>query len=223
MVPSGSEEASAQVAEMKSLGVTKLYVSDDGSDYGKAIADAVSSDARSAGLTVEPSVDEEVNGYFYGAQSPVAAAKFFNRIATMAPNAKLFGPSSLNAASFATALSSAAAKQLSVSLPGYLPKDLPADGKAFVSTFRRAYGHAPNSQAIFGYEAMSALLRVLHTEGKSANNRTAVVKAFLSQKNVPSVLGTYSIDSAGNISLNGFVFARINGGELVPFAAAPVS
>jgi branched-chain amino acid transport system substrate-binding protein len=223
MVPSGSEEATAQVAEMKSLGVTKLYVADDGSDYGKAIAHAVSSDAQAAGLTIEPSVDEEVNGYFYGAQSPSAAARFFNHIASMAPNARLFGPSSLNAGSFPAALSSAAAKHLYVSLPGYLPKDLPAAGKSFVSAFRTAYGHAPNSQAVFGYEAMSALLRVLQAEGNNANNRTSVVKAFLNQKDVPSVLGTYSINSAGNISLDAFVFARISGGQLVPFTAAPVS
>ena len=220
MVPSGSEEATAQVAEMKSLGVTKLYVADDGSDYGKAIAHAVSSDAQAAGLTIEPSVDEEVNGYFYGAESPSAAARFFNHIASMAPNARLFGPSSLNAGSFPRALSSAAAKHHYVSLPGYLPKDLPAAGQSFVSHFRTAYGHAPNSQAIFGFEAMSALLRVLQTEGKNANDRTSVVKAFLNQKDEPSVLGTYSIDSAGNTSLDAFTFARIRGGRLVPFAAA---
>lgn len=223
MVPSGSEEAKAQVAEMKSLGVNKLYVSDDGSDYGRAIADAVRSDAQAAGLTIEPSVGEEVNGYFYGAQSPTAAARFFNRIASMAPDAKLFGPSSLNAGSFPAALSVSAAKNLYVSLPGYLPKDLPAAGKSFTSAFRTLYGHAPNSQAIFGYEAMSAVLRVLQQEGKHANDRTSVVKAFLSQKDVPSVLGTYSINSAGNISLDAFMFARISGGKLVPFAAASVS
>ncbi len=143
MVPSASEEATAQVAEMKSLGVTKLYVGNDGSDYGKAIAHAVSSDAQAAGLTVEPSVDEEVKGYFYGAQSPTAAARFFNHIASMAPNARLFGPSSLNASSFAAALSPAAAKNLDVSVPGYLPKDLSAEGKSFISAFRAALRARP--------------------------------------------------------------------------------
>ncbi len=70
---------------------------------------------------------------------------------------------------------------------------------------------------------MSALLRVLQKQGKHANDRTAVVNAFLAQRNVPSVLGTYSIDSAGNTSLDAFVFARVSGGKLVPFAAAPLS
>ncbi len=222
MVPSGSEEATAQVAEMKSLGLKSLYVDNDGSDYGKAIAHAVVTDASGAGITISASMASAA-AIFDGAQSPSAAAHFFNRAASTAPNARLFGPSSLNAGSFPAALSSAAAKHLYVSLPGYLPKDLPAAGKSFVSDFRTAYGHAPNSQAIFGFEAMSALLRVIQVEGKDANDRTSVVKAFLSQKDEPSVLGTYSIDSAGNISLDAFTFARISGGRLVPFAAAPVS
>jgi len=222
VVPSAADEAKAQVAEMKALGVTRLYVDEDGSDYGKAIAGAVRSDAQAAGLTLEPSVDEEVNGYFYGAESPSAAAKFFNHIASMAPTAKLFGPSSLDSAAFTSAISSSV-HNLYVSIPGFMPKDLPAEGKGFVTAFKAAYHHAPNTEAIFGYEAMSAVLRVLEREGKYADSRTTVTKGFLSQRKVPSVLGTYSIDSGGNTSLDAFVFARLRGGKLVPFAAAPTT
>jgi hypothetical protein len=50
-----------------------------------------------------------------------------------------------------------------------------------------------------------------------------VVHAFLKQNKVASVLGTYSIASNGNTSLDAFVFARPSGGKLVPFAAAPQS
>ncbi|HEX3618492.1 MAG TPA: ABC transporter substrate-binding protein [Solirubrobacteraceae bacterium] len=220
VVPSGAEEAKAQVAEMKSLGVTRLYVANDGSDYGRALADVVRGDAEAAGLKIEPSVGEEVNGYFYGGESPSAAAKFFNQIATTAPTAKLFGPASLNSSAFTSALSSAV-HNLYVSIPGYLPKDLPAEGKAFVAAFKTRYGHTPNTVAIFGYEAMAALLRVLAHEGANADNRADVVTAFLKQSKVPSVLGSYSIDSSGNTSLDAFVFARMRAGKLVPFAAAP--
>lgn len=220
VVPSAAEEAQAQVAEMKKLGVTKLYASDDGSDYGRAFADALRSDAHTAGLTVSRAIGEEDNGYFYGARSPLAAAKFFNRIAGMAPDAKLFGPSSLNSSVFTAKLSSSV-KHLYVSIPGFLPKDLPAAGRSFMTAFKTAYGHAPNVEAIFGYEVMSALLQVLATEGEKANNRTNVVKAFLKQHNVQSVLGSYSIDHVGNTNLKAFVFARISAGRLVPFTAAP--
>lgn len=222
LVPDATDEAKAQVAEMKALGVTRLDVANDGSDYGKAFGDAVQSDARAAGLTLDDQVGGSVNGYFYGARSPAAAATYFNHVASTAPDAKLFGPSSLNSSAFSSALSSSV-KNLYVSIPGWLPKDLPAAGKSFVTAFKRAYGHAPNVEAIFGYEAMSALLRVLAGEREKANDRTDVVAAFLKQRNVQSVLGTYSIDHAGNTSLNAFVFARISGGKLVPFTAAPQS
>jgi ABC-type branched-subunit amino acid transport system substrate-binding protein len=222
VAPSGASEARAQVAEMKSLGVTRLFVGNDGSDYGKALAEAVRTDAHGAGLTIEPSIGEEVGGYFYGARSPAAAAKFFNRIASMSPNAKLFGSSSLNTSAFSSAVSSSV-HNLYVSVPGYLPKDLPAEGKSFVAGFKSAYGHAPNVAAIFGYEAMSALLNVLKSEGNRANNRGDVVRAFLKQRNAQSVLGPYSIDKSGDTSLDAFVFARLRGGRLVPFAAAPQS
>jgi ABC-type branched-subunit amino acid transport system substrate-binding protein len=222
VAPSGAAEATAQVAEMKALGVSRLYVGNDGSDYGKALADAVSSDAKGAGLTIESSAGEAVNGSFYGARSPAAAAKFFNHTASMAPDAKLFGPSSLNTSAFSSAVSGSV-HNLYVSIPGYLPKDLPAEGKSWVTAFKTAYGHAPNVEAIFGFEAMSALLNVLKAEGNKANNRGDVVSAFLTQHNVQSVLGTYSIDKSGNTSLNAFVFARLRGGQLVPFAAAPQS
>lgn len=222
VVPGGAQEARAQVAEMKKLGVTRLYVKDDGSVYGRAIADAVESDARSAGLTIESGIGEQDNGYFYGARSPAAAARYFNRIAAMAPTAKLFGPSSLNSSAFTTAISGSV-RNLYVSMPGYLPRDLPAGGRAFESHFRSRYHHRPNVEAIFGYEAMSALLRVLASEGEKANARAAVVSAFMKQRGAPSVLGSFSIDSAGNTSLDAFVFARLRGNTLVPFTAAPVS
>jgi ABC-type branched-subunit amino acid transport system substrate-binding protein len=221
VVPSGADEAKVQVAEMKSLGVKSLYVAHDGSDYGRALADAIAADTGSAGISAAKSISS-ADAVFYGGDSPAAAAKFFNGAASTAPNAKLFGPASLNSGAFTSALSSSV-HNLYVSIPGYLPKDLPAEGKKFVTLFKRAYGHTPNTVAIFGYEAMAALLRVLANEGTKANNRTDVVAAFLKQSKVPSVLGSYSIDSYGNTSLDAFVFAQLRGGKLVPFAAAPQS
>ncbi|MDA8068644.1 MAG: ABC transporter substrate-binding protein, partial [Actinomycetota bacterium] len=106
-------------------------------------------------------------------------------------------------------------------IPGYLPKDLPAAGRAFAAAFRIAYGHTPNTEAIFGYAAMSALIHVIAAEGRNANDRTAVVKEFLSLHKLPSVLGSYSLNSAGNTNLDAFVFAHVRAGRLVPFLAAP--
>ncbi len=221
VVPDSAEEAKAEVAEMKSLSVSSLYVSDDGSDYGRAVADAVRTDAKAAGLTLSSS-SSGASADFYGAESPVSAAKFYNATASASPTAKLFGPSSLNTTAFTSALS-ASVHHLYVSIPGFMPNDLPTAGKAFVAAFTSKYKHAPNVEAIFGYEAMFAVLRVLKSAGENADNRNTVVADFLSQHKVNSVLGTYSIYGNGNTSLNAFIFARPSGGVLVPFTAAPTA
>jgi ABC-type branched-subunit amino acid transport system substrate-binding protein len=217
--PNSVQEATAQVAEMKSLGVSSLYVQSNGT-YGNTIAQAVRSDAKAAGISLATSMSA-AGAIFYGVQSPAAAATFFNHASSVAPNAKLFGPSSLNSGQFTSAVSSSV-HNLYVTIPGIMPKQLNAAGKAFETDFATKYGHKPNVEAVFGYEAMASLLSVLHTAGESANNRGTVVKDFLkqSQPQSQSVVGAYKINSTGNSSLGAFVIARLSGGALVPFKAA---
>jgi len=220
VVPTSGDEAKAQIQEMQALGVSKLYVSSDGSDYGRAIANAVTHDAT-GGITVVNS-QTAADGVFYGSASPNAAASFFNRVAGSNPSAKLFGPSALDAPRFVSALSSAV-RNLYISVPGFLKADLTPAGTAFVSQFTARFGHAPAVQAIFGYEAMAAVLSVLKEAGTSANSRSTVVKDFFAIKNRQSVLGTYSINSNGDTSIAPFVFSRLQRDQLVPFKFVSVS
>ena len=214
VVPTSGVEAKAQVQEMRALGVTKLYVADDGSPYGAAIAHAIEQDAGGS-LTLVSS-QSAADGVFYGSSSEASAAKFFDAAAAANPSAKLFGPSALADPSFPSQLSSAV-HQLYLSSPGFLKQDQPAAAASFVSTFTSTYGHAPVPQAIFGYEAMSAVLAVLREAGSDANNRSTVVHDFLTLKRTQSVLGPYSINSDGDTSLTAFVFSRLARGSLVPF------
>jgi len=214
VVPTSGREAAAQVREMQALGVTKLYVADDGGPYGAAIAYALKHDA-SGKISVVGS-QAGADGIFYGSNSPASATRFFNRASAANPAVKLFGPSALSDPSFPTGLS-ATVRHLYVSSPGFLARDLPASGSRFVSDFTAAYGHAPVTEAIFGYEAMAALLAVLREAGTQANNRSTVVHDFLSLKNRHSVLGTYSMSASGDTSIAPFVFSRLQRGKLVPF------
>jgi ABC-type branched-subunit amino acid transport system substrate-binding protein len=215
VVPTSGLEAKAQVQEMQALGVTKLYVADDGSPYGAAMAYAVKHDA--SGTISLVSSESAADGVFYASASEAVAAKFFDAAAAANPSAKLFGPAALADPSFPAGLSSAV-RSLYISAPGFLKQDLTPAGATFVSQFTAKYGHAPVAQAIFGYEAMSAVLAVLHEAGSSANDRATVVKDFLSLKRTQSVLGPYSIDSNGDTSIAPFVFSRLQHGSLVPFA-----
>jgi branched-chain amino acid transport system substrate-binding protein len=203
---------------MHSLGLSKLYVSDDGSTYGASVALEVRQDAPSHGLTVLSS-PAGADAAFYGALPGPTATRAIDQIASTSPSADLFVPSALYDQPFVTGLSSGAQSKLYISSPGFAPKDLPALGRQFVSAFTSAYGHTPAPQAIFGYEAMSALLAVLQAEGASAGNRADVVSAFRSLKNRQSALGTYSI-VGGDTNIAPFIFARPVGGKLVARPAA---
>lgn len=215
VVPSSALEAKAQVQEMGSLHVKRLYVADDGSEYGRAMAQAVKTDAPSTISVV--STPAGADAMFYGAKSDSAAARAFASAAQANPAVKLFGPSALDDAAFVSMLSTAP-RNLYISSAGFTRASLlPLAKKEFTAPFEAAYGHAPAPQAIFGYEAMSALIAVLKEAGSSANDRSTIVRDFLSIKNRSSVLGTYSINGSGDTNLGPFVFSRLESAKLVPF------
>jgi ABC-type branched-subunit amino acid transport system substrate-binding protein len=216
VVPTTKVEATALINEMRSLGVKTVYVKDDGSAYGRAVALAVRN-AAAPGITVASS-SASADAVFFGGSSQSAAATTFDQAASSGPKVKLFAPSALDDDAFAARLSPAARKALYVSAPGLPPKRLASAAPTFVSGFRAAYGHAPATEAILGYEAMSAVIHAIQTQASSANDRSKVVKAFLAIRNQSSPLGTYSIDTNGDTSLGAstFVIERVKGSKLVP-------
>ena len=220
VVPTSAQEAKALASEMQSEHATSLYVGDDGQRYGQTLAAEVRTAARAAGLQIATGL-ASASAAFYGgnAATPAAraaAAGFFTRAASANPQIHLFAPSGLYDSSFVQSLPAAAQSKLVVSSPGFTQAKLPAGGAAFVSAFTAAYHHAPAPQAVFGYEAMKALLTVLGSAGSNAANRAAVATDFRALKRTGSAIGDYSI-SAGDPSVAPFVFARMHGTTLTPF------
>jgi ABC-type branched-subunit amino acid transport system substrate-binding protein len=219
VVPTTKLEAGALLTEMQTLGVKRLYVPTDGSTYGQALRSAVVGDASSHAVTIASS-SAGADGVLYAGNSVPAGARALSQAA--GPSVKLFAPSALAQTSFAAALDTAAQRETYVSSPGFTRATLPPLGSQFESAFRAAYGHAPAPQAVFGYEAVKAVLTALDKAGSSAGNRGTVVKDFLGIRNRRSAIGTYSITKTGDISFVGgapFVISRIEGGKLVPFRA----
>jgi ABC-type branched-subunit amino acid transport system substrate-binding protein len=228
VVPNAAQEAKAQVQMMQAEHVATLFVASDGQPYGAAAALEIERAARQAGIAVKTGAPSAAavktsgaDGLLYAAtdDSPsarTAAVTLLDGLASALPSLKLFAPSGLYDADFASALGQAAAGRLIVSSPGFLPPDLPPAGSQFASAFKAAYGHVPATQAIFGYEAMKALLSVISNAGASGSSRAAIVAEFRSLKNPPPVIGTFSING-GDPNVAPFVFARVRGGRLVPF------
>jgi ABC-type branched-subunit amino acid transport system substrate-binding protein len=218
VVPTTAQEAKAIVAQMHSLGLTKLSVADDGSFYGATITAEVRTEAQKQGMTIVASA-AGADAVFYGGNDTARAARALDQAAGAGASAKLFAPSALYDNAFVAKLSAAAQKNLYVSTPGFTSGTLPPAGQQFVRAFRASVGHAPAPQAIFGYEAMSAVLAVLKQAGANAGNRAAVVADFRGLHGRQSALGTYSI-TGGDTNLAAFVFGRPRSGQLVAGAAS---
>lgn len=218
LVPTTATEASALVARMRAEKLTDLDVEHDATPYGTSVADAVSADARKAGLTVTSgAATPAAKAVLYAGLPGAASAHALDVAASTAPNAKLFAPSALYDDTFVHDLSTAAQQALTVSAPGIPSGSLDPLGRGFVSDFAHRYGHRPAPQAIFGYEAMRALIATLKQAGAHANARTTVVKDFrgLSRTAAESALGAYRLHD-GDTSLRSFVFAHVASGALVP-------
>ncbi len=213
VAPTGAQEAKAVVAEMHSLRRTRLYVSSDGSPYGASLAQQVRQDAPSQGLSLV-SAAADADAVFVGARPSSSATRALDQAAASSPRARLFVGSALYDEAFVAGLSRSAQSNLYISSPGFATTDLSASARQFVARFTAAYRHAPAPQAIFGYEAVSALLAVLAQAGPNAANRGDVVKDFRTLKDRQSPLGTYSI-VGGDTSIAPFIFARPVGGQLV--------
>jgi ABC-type branched-subunit amino acid transport system substrate-binding protein len=228
VVPTTAAEAHAQITEMAALKVQKLYVTDDGSHYGRALAAAVKADAVAGHLTVTADTPSAAkfsasgaDALFFASALPSVAQSLFTTVAAGRPGVKLFAPSSLADPKFAATLGGGKLN-LYVSSPGFTLRALPAAARDFLRAFEATYHRAALPQAIFGYEAMAAVIDVLKQAGASANDRSTVVKGFFAIKDrASSVLGPYSINANGDTSLSSFVFERLRAGKLVPFAQVP--
>jgi branched-chain amino acid transport system substrate-binding protein len=217
LVPTTSTEASALIKEMGLLGVKSLYLATDGSDYGNALAAAVRGVAGSISIQSSPSGADAV---LAATDSQGTAARVLNAAAAGSPTAKLFGPSALDDQALVSLLSPAAQRNLYISAPGFLTNQLTSAGQSFVSSFKASYQHDPAPEAIFGYEAMSAVLGALRQAGSAANNRATVLHDLLARNETASVLGSYRLQGSGDTTLAGpFLISHVRAGRLVPFTS----
>jgi branched-chain amino acid transport system substrate-binding protein len=222
VVPNTFLEARALVTQMQSAGLHTVYIAGDGSEYGRTLGLSVRNAAASAGISIASSATG-AGGVLFAGSAQAQATQAFNQAAAASPRVKLYAPSALDDDAFLRLLSPAAQANLNVSAAGLLPKQLLVADPSFVTSFRATYHHAPAAEAIFGYEAMSAVLRVLQQAGASATNRATVVHGFFAIKNQSSPLGTYSINANGDTSIGPFVIERAKASRLVPFKAISCS
>src|SRR4051794_20413757 len=231
VVPADHIQAAAQVAWMKELGVTKLYILNDKEVYGKGIADAVEKIAGQQGIKVlgNDGIDTKAanfralaskiksagaDGFFFGGITQNKGVQVFKDVNAANPDAKLFGPDGVAESAFSEKLGSTVEKNVYITNPTLDPKEYPPAAQDFFKEFKAKYGKDPEPYAIYGYEAMGVTLDAIKNAGDKGNDRQSVVDEMFKTKGRESVLGTYDIDENGDTTLSDYGGNRIQGGKL---------
>lgn len=227
VVPSDSAQAAAQVAYVRRAGCSRVYVLNDKSLYGRGLADTFVSDAKRSGVTIAGTRGISTDATQYGAlASSVAGAadcmlfvgapttgvvSMWEALHAASAGLKLFGTDSLASEAFASSLESSQSATY-LTGPTLDPSFYGDSGQAFYESYETRFGGPPDSSAIYGYEAMNAVLHAIDVA--SSKRRAAVVDAFFNINDRSSPLGTYSIDVTGDTTLNRYGGYRVSGGGL---------
>ena len=237
IVPNDSVQAVAQLKLQQREGCTNTYVLDDGEVDGHDGATSFMLAAQHSPIHVVGSQSFDPNASDYrslatGVKSAHAncvlisaitdsnAAAVTNAIAVAMPSAKIFGSAGLAESTFADAaqggISTTLDPQVMITAPTLDPAAYPAAAEAFYNAYAHAYG-TPQPDAIYGYEAMSLMLRAIAQAtdgGRKPVRRSKVLQALFSTRDRHSVLGTYSIQRDGDTTLRRYGAYRIVDGQL---------
>ncbi len=231
VIPSDQLQALAQAQYQQQENCTHVFVIDDGSVYGAGIAAGVAKADATAGMTVTgtaivPSADSDFssvvakvtnegdNCTFVGESINDHSVALWEAIAGI-PGMKMFGADGLAQETFAEELPAAIQGQSFFTSPGLAPNAYGDIGQRFFETYEARFGGFPDPEAIFGYEAMSAVLASIDAVGKGQLTRAAIVHNFFSINDRASVLGTYSIDPNGDSTLDAYGAYMDEQGSLV--------
>jgi ABC-type branched-subunit amino acid transport system substrate-binding protein len=251
LVPSSVAEARAMLRYMRALGVRRLAVLSDNSfpAYDSAIAGVVARDAAQASIALvarHRGIDTPAGGrsanyaalaatLLPGHPDAVLFAGVPNRGAqtllealhTALPGVKLFIPSTLGTPSFVARLGSAAVAT-HVTSPILAISQYSSAARRILARYRRTFSLAPSPYVLYGYDAMRDILLAiarasrLPADGCGSDFRCVFLKAFFHLATIHGVLGDYTINRNGDISLDRFDGYRVGaGGHLV--LAQPIS
>jgi branched-chain amino acid transport system substrate-binding protein len=150
------------------------------------------------------------------------APQVFKDVLAAHPGMKLFGTDGAvsNAlASPTTGLPANVAARFEGTFPAVAPAKLGSAAAKFTAQFEQAFNTTnPDPYAVYGYESMALLLNAIKRSEDAHDGkvtRADVASALIHTKDRSSVLGTYSIDSAGDTTLTDYGLYRIADGKLV--------
>jgi branched-chain amino acid transport system substrate-binding protein len=210
----------------KSLGVKKVYVLNDKQTYGFGVAQTYQTAAKKIGLQVvgfkgwdakQSSYEALANAIkrsgaqavFLGGIACNNGAKLMQDIKAINPKIKLQMPDGFSDPS----ANGAVANGAFISVAGAPPNALKGAGAQFVKSFGKQIGTTPNPYAAYGAQAMLVMLQAVASGG---GDRAKTTKALFGLRVTNGILGSFTINAAGDTNLAPITIYRQAGKNLKP-------
>jgi branched-chain amino acid transport system substrate-binding protein len=231
VVPADHVQAAA-LATVMANGCFEAHVVEDASPVGQGLAQLVQREARRRRLDLtgrdtlgdDPEARRSLAArigrseadcvLLAAAAPPPQAAALLRELGDVRPGMRFYATAAFADEAFARTVPGTVAPQLRIATPTLAPEAYPAAGRRVLAALRARHGRAPDIRALYGYEALRAVLRAIEDAGDLGNDRAEVVRAFFGMDDRDSVLGTYDIDDNGDITLRVYGLQRIRNGEL---------
>lgn len=225
VMPNEAVQGSVGARWMRDLKVTSVFVVDDGSAYGTAIAAAFEAAARTVGLRVvaretsSPAGDAEALARRIVAADPLGVyvsgttdtmVALLKRVRELMPKVVAMGPDGVFDDAAILQLG-AAGEGLYATLAGTPPDRYVGRQAAWRAAYLARYGAEPAHYAIYAYEAACVLLDAARRVG---GDRTRMVDAVRrTGTSYDGILGRWSFDANGDTTLTGHSGFVVRGGK----------
>ena len=237
VVPKDTVQGAALATVMKSDGCKKPYILNDKEVYGQGLATNTSNSLKSAGIAPLGNDGWDPKAANYRSVASKLAGKgvdcvflsgivdnngvqLTKDIAAGIPNAKIYAPDGFCESGWVSpkegGVPTSLDSRLQCTVATLSPDSYPPQGKKFFTQYEAKYGKGnTNPYAIYGYAAMSLALDAIKRAGAKGNDRAAVIQQLFATRNLPSVLGTYSIDKNGDTSVTDYGLYKVKNGQIV--------
>jgi len=228
VVANDNVQGTAAVVMSRRLGVTRLYLLDDGEPYGIGVAETVRRTARRMGVEVAGSArwdfrDRDyrplarrieragADGVFLAGYSFLNGSRLLRHLrAVLGRRVRILAPDGFSEFRDLIEQAGAAAEGLVVSVATLPPDRLPPSGRPFADAFRKAIGGPVDPYSPTTAQATEVLLDAI---AASDGTRASVTRNLFRMRVEDGILGSFEFDANGDTTGGGVTMYRIESGK----------
>ncbi len=233
VIPADDLQGAVGAEWARDLGLTTVYILDDGELYGRGIADVFENTSNSLGLQVlgRESIDPRAAGYevlaaqikdldpdliYFGGITQNNVGRLIKDIRNSGYPSEIMAPDGIYEQAFLDLVGAIAGEGIYITFGGIPPEELTGPAAEWRQAYIAEYGSSVDVYAVYGYIAAQAVLDAFErvcASGKLLTDRAAVRDAVLATRAFESVLGTFSFDANGDTTITTMSGSQVREGK----------